>query len=305
MIRPDTKILHVESSSVCNAACPMCARNINGSENKDLKTSSLSARWFKENINPDVFQQLDKIFFCGNLGDPCAAPELLDIIEYAKQSNPKITVGINTNGSIRNSTWWKHCAELLSGHLDYVVWSIDGLEDTNHLYRWNVPWKKVMDNCQAYINAGGTAHWDMLVFDHNKHQIDDCLQLATELGFSWFRIKETDRWDAYPDLKIKSASKYHTVDYNSVTDVDCERNREHSEYIDSHGTVWPCCHIPESISNPVSKHLYQDLLNYSAKEICSVYQEKLDSKTPFKACKRSCGVFQNKRLQWKKEVCIK
>jgi hypothetical protein len=44
------------------------------------------------------------------------------------------------------------------------------LEDTNHLYRENVEWKKIMENARAFISAGGTAHWDMLIFDHNKHQ---------------------------------------------------------------------------------------------------------------------------------------
>ena len=52
-----------------------------------------------------------------------------------------------------------------------VIFSLDGLEDTNHIYRVGVQFKKVMENTQAFINAGASAHWDMLVFKHNKHHV--------------------------------------------------------------------------------------------------------------------------------------
>ena len=34
-----------------------------------------------------------------------------------------------------------------------VVWGIDGLEDTTHLYRRNVKWDKLQENFRAYIRA--------------------------------------------------------------------------------------------------------------------------------------------------------
>lgn len=305
MIRKDTKILHIEASSACNASCPMCARNINGFPNNQIEISSLGLSWVKNNLTKDKLLQLDKIFFCGSLGDPCAAPELLNIIEYIKQQNPTITVGINTNGSIRNNNWWIRCAKLLSGNLDYVVWSIDGLEDTNHLYRKNVVWNKIISNAKAYISAGGKAHWDMLVFEHNKHQVDKCLSLATELGFSWFRVKETDRWDHYTDLDIFSASKYTEINYDNVDNISCQRNQENSEYIDSYGNIWPCCHIAEAKYNFLYKKKYTDIQGYSSKQLCSIYQERLDSNKPFDICKRSCGITHGKKSQWKQEICIK
>ena len=90
---------------------------------------------------------------------------------------------------------------------DYDVFSIDGLEDTNHIYRVGVQFKKIMENAKAYIDTGASAHWDMLVFDHNKHQVDECRQLADTMGFTWFRSKETDRWDQYQFDHIKSAKE--------------------------------------------------------------------------------------------------
>ena len=36
-----------------------------------------------------------------------------------------------------------------------VNFSVDGLEDTNHLYRQGVKWEKVEDNMVAFCDAGG------------------------------------------------------------------------------------------------------------------------------------------------------
>ena len=78
------KEIHIEPTSVCNAECPMCARNINGKGlNPYVTLKSLPVKWFEDNINPDQIKKLDKIFFCGNVGDPASAPELLGIISFS------------------------------------------------------------------------------------------------------------------------------------------------------------------------------------------------------------------------------
>ena len=50
-----------------------------------------------------------------------------------------------------------------------------------------------MNNARAFIEAGGRAHWDMLVFDYNQHQIDQCRTLASDMGFKFFRTKASSR----------------------------------------------------------------------------------------------------------------
>ena len=56
---------------------------------------------------------------------------------------------------------------------DKVIFAIDGLEDTNHLYRVNTNFNKIMENAKAFINAGGIARWDFIAFAHNEHQIEE------------------------------------------------------------------------------------------------------------------------------------
>jgi len=298
-----TKIIHFEPTSTCNAACPMCARNING-DGCVVNLADLSFNKFKEYVTNSLIS-LEKIFFCGSLGDPCADKDLLKKIAWVKSIRPSIVVGINTNGSIRNPKWWIECAELLTGIYDYVVFSIDGLADTNHIYRVNVQFKKIMENAQAYIDAGASAHWDMLVFEHNKHQVQQCKQLAKDMGFTWFRSKETDRWDMHSFKHLKPANEYNYIDYHSINRINCERNIEESTYVDYKGQEFPCCHIAEMYYNFTQKESHKDIRQHSPKELMTQYQKRLDNKNPFYVCKRSCGEVVNKRSQWKQEIQLK
>jgi len=296
-----TKILHFEPTSKCNAACPMCARNTDGVgcivSLSDLKLEDFQIQVIRS------YKTLEKIFFCGTVGDPCADVKLLDKISWIKKIRPDVIIGINTNGSIRNPPWWIDCAKLLNGPLDYVVFSIDGLEDTNHIYRVGVQFKKIMENAKAYIHAGASAHWDMLVFDHNKHQVEECKQLAKDMGFTWFRSKETDRWDMHSFEHLQPANEYNNIDYDNITSIQCERNIENSTYVDYKGQLFPCCHIAEVYYT--KKERNKDILQHTPQQLMEEYQIRLDKNNPFYVCKRSCGYTVNKRSQWKQEIQLK
>jgi MoaA/NifB/PqqE/SkfB family radical SAM enzyme len=300
MLDLSIKEIHIEPTSLCNAECPHCARNINGKGiNPNIKLKSLDLAWIQNNIKTEILQNLNKIFFCGTVGDPAATPELLDIIKYLKKENPKLTIGLNTNGGLKTTDWWNQIGLLLNGPLDYCVFSIDGLKDTNHIYRVNINWDKVMENAQSFISTGASAHWEMLVFDHNKHQVSEIKELARSMGFKWFRTKETDRWDVYKKTDIlKPASEQVPIDYNSGKPT-CERDRDRSIFLDHTGKWWPCCHIGEAYFKFVGGEKHKDIRQYSNTELFNLYSERLCD-SPFYVCKRSCGP-KGKRSQWKNE----
>jgi hypothetical protein len=56
-----------------------------------------------------------------------------------------------------------------------------------------------MRNAEAFITAGGEAHWDFIVFEHNEHQVDEARNLAIKMGFKNFNVKRTTRWNQYKD----------------------------------------------------------------------------------------------------------
>jgi len=188
------KTVHLEVTDSCNASCPMCARNINGGEdNPQLPNTELSIEDIKKIFDPKFIAQLERIYMCGNYGDPIAAKDTLEIFEYFRKHNDKIMLSMHTNGSAKKPEWWSKLAKVL-GRKGYVIFSIDGLEDTNNLYRQNTIWSKIMANAEAFIEAGGRARWDYIVFAHNEHQVEEAKELAKKIGFEKFQYKKSARF---------------------------------------------------------------------------------------------------------------
>lgn len=239
-----TKILHLEPTDVCNLACPLCAREIDYEFNKDTP-HHITVNQIKNIISEEFIKNLDKMFMCGNYGDPAAGKHTLELAKYFRSINPSITLGINTSGSLRNADWWSELARIFNQPRDYVVFSIDGLEDTNHVYRVNSNWDKIITNVKAFIQSGGLAHWDMLVYKHNEHQVDQAEQLAKELGFKWFRAKVSRR-------PLANALE-HPVTWSRLTyipgRIECQALRDQSMYIDAQGRISPCCWLSTRQSN--------------------------------------------------------
>jgi MoaA/NifB/PqqE/SkfB family radical SAM enzyme len=197
--------VHWEPTDKCNSACAMCPRyTFDGFEISTLENTEWTLESFKASWPREFLQPLQKILACGNFGDPCACKEFVDIYEYVRKIQPHIGLACNTNGSLRNPAWWARLGAVMredqnSGN--YCTFSLDGLEDTNHLYRRNTNWKKIMENAKAFIDAGGIAHWDYIVFEHNEHQVEEARALAISMGFKNFNVKRTTRWSTYSSGK--------------------------------------------------------------------------------------------------------
>jgi len=238
------RVVHLEPTDVCQAACALCARETDSEFDKNSQ-HWITVDKIKHILPREVVAKLDKMFMCGNYGDPAAGAETLELYDYFRDINNNIVLGMNTNGGIRGTEWWTNLAKRLCQPQDYVVFSIDGLEDTNHIYRRNVNWPRVMANVAAFITAGGSAHWDMLVYEHNRHQVADCEQLARSMGFRWFRAKVSKR-------PLVAGLEYPVgwARRDSQTSIiECHALKEKSLYIDARGNIQPCCWLGEKQSN--------------------------------------------------------
>lgn len=233
------QVLHLEPTDACNAACPQCLRETDITFDKN-DLHHLTVEQIKSIVDVDTIKNLNKMFMCGTYGDPAAGKHTLEIYRYFRSITPTITLGMNTNGGLRNTDWWQELADLLNQPRDYVVFSIDGLEDTNHIYRVNVKWTKVLENAQAFIRAGGNAHWEMLVFEHNQHQVEQAQQMAKELGFKWFRAKVTKRFNVTPIEFLQPPKGWVNPVVTDGT-IDCLALNDQSVYISAKGMVYPCC----------------------------------------------------------------
>lgn len=314
----DIRSLHLELTSKCQARCPMCPRRINGGIlNPLISLCEIDLETYISWFPKEFIKQLDSINLCGNLGDPIIASECLEILEYTKHINPSINLKMHTNGSAREPAWWKR----LSKTGIVVTFGIDGLEDTHHLYRINTAFDKILENAKTFISHGGRAEWDMLVFEHNHHQIDECRQLSIHLGFIKFNIKHTSRFQGpkftvlndrgrtmhvlRPSSKsidmIEKMRKSTTISDPKIT---CKAKKGNEFYVSANGDVSPCCWFDFSlmIPNHPSRIDFMDridqlpsLKNQTLAEIFnSSYFDKIAetwNNTPLRECSRQCGTF--------------
>ena len=281
------KVLHLEPTDVCQAACALCARELDPAFNKSLK-HHLTVEQVQQHLSNSDISKLDKMFMCGNYGDPAAGVHTLDLYDYFRKINPTITLGMNTNGGIRGQWWWNQIGLRFNQPRDYVVFSIDGLEDTNHIYRKNVNWNSIMFNAQAFIDTGGSAHWDMLVYRHNEHQVDACEQLARDMGFKWFRAKISKR--GFTDRLEFPVGWQAPVAKSGA--IQCHAQKEKSMYLDAQGRLSACCWLGSR---------QQDFVVDDLKTVKTTWK----TDTPNTVCASTCSTDKNKTVfedQWQREI---
>ena len=190
----EIRTVHLEITQKCQAACPMCDRNENGGvDNRHIDNSELSLHDCQRIFTPNFIEQLKTMYMCGNLGDPIVAKDTLEVFDYFRQHNSKMWLSMNTNAGAKSTDWWRELAGVI-GRKGTVIFSVDGLRDTNHLYRQNVNWDNVERNMKAFIDAGGRARWDYIIFGHNEHQVEEAEALAKQWGVERFQKKKSGRF---------------------------------------------------------------------------------------------------------------
>lgn len=257
--------VHLEISSLCNAACPWCPRNFWGYPfNGGYPETNLTLHDTKKIFSDRFVRQLRSIRINGNFGDIVMNPEGAGIIGHFRNVNPDIRIDISTNGGARDAGFWIDLAKTGAT----VQFALDGLDDTHHLYRQNTVWKTVIKNAKIFIDAGGTAVWKMIRFKHNQHQIDSARSLSEKLGFKSFSLIESQR-DTAPVFDRRGNLSHVLGDYSGETDfavlfhkkknddvlledilpgripsktINCETKRLKSIYVAANGDVSPCCY---------------------------------------------------------------
>jgi MoaA/NifB/PqqE/SkfB family radical SAM enzyme len=275
---------HVELTDKCNARCPQCSRNVieKGTgvlkERDTLALKEISLQHFKD-IFSDFKFNIGRINFCGNFGDPFFSRDIYSITEWIgsdlinrnNNQNTFIHMHLHTNGGMKSAKWWneygKLCAKFFPGK-HTVTFSIDGLEDTHHIYRVNTRYKRVVENARAFIAGGGEAEWSFIKFGHNEHQMSEAKKLAVEYGFASFIPVTTQRFYGKPEInykfnkkefKVTAATDYASeatqdrlINYvekeddiinDSKSNISCQVQRKQELFIDCLGDVHPCCWI--------------------------------------------------------------
>lgn len=250
---------------ICNAFCPGCHRYAVVDDEMYLNPYLP----FNTSVDLSIVERVMEntrlidnvvIDMVGLVGEPIAHNEFLDIVDIIYRQKPNARIHIHTNGGLRSVEFFKELAHKLN-HQSWVIFSIDGLKDTNHKYRIGVIWDKVMENAKAYIDAGGNAIWKSLDFPWNSHQKEDMQSLSIDMGFKGFRWeKNRDANTKWMEKWVKAAEKFNQktkakVGYKQVLrgqHFNRIQNRcfdEEAIYINYQGKVLPCCMFNASLTD--------------------------------------------------------
>jgi len=183
--------LNIDSSSRCNLSCPGCGRTkwINAGLTADI--TDMNMDHFCALMRPE--NNVGCLTYNLSLSDPIYSGVFIEQLEYVNTLANRPQIQISTNGSGRNEKWWLKLSSLLNpirvrGESDRVEFAIDGLQDTNHLYRRNSNWDSIMLGVRTLrSNWPGPMIWRYVIFEHNYHQVTQAQTLAKQLGFDRFR----------------------------------------------------------------------------------------------------------------------
>lgn len=266
---------HIEISSKCTLRCPRCPRQ---EIPQGLVNTELNLDFFKKNFTPDfIIQNLEKITFCGDDGDPIYAHDLIDVIRYIKSVKP-VEFVIVTNGSYKSREWWTQLGSALESR-DTVHFSIDGYDnESNNLYRVNSNWNSIMQGMQTLRQSSECLiTWAAIVFKFNEEHLDLMQTIAKDNGADVFQVTLSTKFGSvYENYGIEDPlepskqyiSKSHRFErqffnlsdrarperihkinldlWNQVQNNDivplCEIGNK-GLYINSQGKLYPCCWV--------------------------------------------------------------
>ena len=298
---------HIEPTSKCTLECPLCDRT-----------------WFyetfkKRNLHEIDIKQLIKFIgnnkqvrLQGNNGDPIYHSKFIHLCRELKKNNCKLI--ITTNGSAKTKVWWQSLNNLLTNE-DMIIFSIDGLEDTNHLYRKNAKWKSIMGAVEVFQKRKCQIYWKFIVFKHNEHQIEETRELSKKLNFNNFILVNSNRWldkkELMPSKKYVDDYFYHQEkilndkNYKTTMSPECLKNNKPAKelFVDAEGNFYPCCYIasyrykykhvfsPKNQKFNIKNNTLDSILNNQ--EVKNFFNSTKDFNVAHECCKIHCGIKYN------------
>ncbi len=258
----DINYLNFELTSKCALKCSRCARI---TDKGSFVQKDLPLDLIKKRIPTSIFNKEFLADLSGNYGDPIYHGDFIEVLRYLKSFGMRIY--IETNGSGRSEAWWEEVVSIL-GPKDILSFSIDGLEDTNHLYRENARWEDIMTGLRASCGKVRT-FWKYIVFAHNEHQIEEAQSLSQELGVDKFKLVKSSLFyhqfgeeedPLMPSLEYVQSSLASTIRRERGETTSKEKNLNESDapvtfekklnpkcissqrhYISAEGLYTPCC----------------------------------------------------------------
>lgn len=245
--------LYVEPSTYCNLRCPRCPRT----EFPDsYKLTHLDIDVLQRTLKSELWKSLKTVEYGGNYGDPLMHPKLKEMVSMTRSIHPEVVQLIHTSGN-RDSSFWGELLEFLS-EKDQVLLSIDGLEDTNSVYRVGSKWQWIEGALKLCPQKVRTI-WKYIVFSHNESQIFEAIKMAKDFGVHFFILTKSHlfkgHWadeSGFDPMAPSDPWIATAPDSEATIEAKCQSSSMH--YLAANGNYSPCCwsNRIEALQLPVS-----------------------------------------------------
>jgi len=277
----------IDPASHCNLKCPACHTGTKFSEM--IKPSFLKFNDFKSILDQVKDHTLSIALY--NWGEPFLNKEIFDIISHATES--KVGTTMHSNFNHFNE---KMADNLVRSGLTHIYLSVDGAtQEVYEQYRVKGKLNNVLHNIEI-LNEAKRRHkslfpiitWKYLVFDHNKHEIQNAFQISKML-----KVDNFEAFPAQPVLRdIYDEAEEYRLKPSKLGELkqDC-KSLWASLYITPDGTTFPCSlsfRESESFGNILKEDLSEIWNNnkyLNARSLFSGKFSKEDIPHPCKGCK--------------------
>lgn len=236
--------LHVEVTNRCILECPACPRTTwKEITKKPVSKSDLSIAAFEKFLDCPAGQEVERLLLCGDYGDCIYYPDLFNFIKKFRHKK----FDLHTNGSRRTTEFWEQLASLLTKE-DTIVFGIDGLEDTNHLYRKNSDWASTMNAVDIMVKSPAHVKWQTIVFSFNQDSLNDIKIFAESKGAEFFSMK-THRYGndlLKPNTVFVETNYEWQESFNDNSIIVIEPQCDSSKIVTCDGYYLPCDREPPS-----------------------------------------------------------
>lgn len=266
-----------EVATACNLRCPGC---LHGSDtNIYKKNTMMSFDTFKR-----AFDQLAPYLFKAIMyhqGESFLNKDSIRMIEYATKK--RVHTSVSTNFSFKFTD--DKLIEILNSGLSHLIVSIDGItQEVYEKYRVGGNLDLVLENVsklvklkKQYRKKLPLLEFQFIIFEHNKHQLDDARKLAGKLGVDRFTFR-TDRIYSR-ELSLGRGGRNGLININETQMPGCKW-LWFGTLIKISGAVMPCCmylwesDIPKVCFGKIYKSDFYSIWNsykyvISRKAICS------------------------------------
>lgn len=232
--------LHIEPTNRCILECPACPRT----QWKELLKSpvpkaDLDLVAFESFLDCDGGREIQRFDLCGDYGDPIYYPQLFEFLEKFRSSR---SFHITTNGSRKNKEFWQRLSSILDKQ-DQITFSIDGLEDTNHLYRINSDWPSIMLGLDTMLAGRANVQWKTIIFAYNYQQLDQIKKIAESKGATFTAVK-THRfgkdWLIPPEHLVENEFLYRLEYSNPDNKLLISPRCNQEKTVTCDGYLFPC-----------------------------------------------------------------